>query len=44
MNVVIAFVKVIFLDVLMYIIETYNEIYNRDIVDKMSLVVQFHVK
>ena len=44
MNIVIVFVIVLFLDVLMYIIETYNEIYNRDIIDKMSLVAQFHVK
>ena len=43
-NIVIVFVIVLFLDVLMYIVDTYNEIYNRDIIDNMSLVAQFHVK
>ena len=28
----------------MYIIETYDEIYKRDINDKMLLVAQFHAK
>ena len=44
MKIVIVFVIVLFWGVLMYIIEIYNEIYNRNIIDKMSLVTQFHVK
>ena len=44
MKIVIVFVIVLFLDMIMYIIEAYNEIYNRDIIDKMLLVAQFHVK
>ena len=44
MNIVIVFIIVLLLDMLMHIIETYNEIYNKDIIDKMSFVAQFHVK